>query len=269
MLLLLLLRQLLVLRGYRPPGAERVLFPELTLDFFSGTVTAVMGANGSGKTTLLEVVGGRRSPGSGTVETVTGVDGPSKSVPLKLEDCNYVPQESSRLLFSHLTVAENIALRRGRDRDAPDGLISGLFPDSLLARYPASCSGGERQRAAICRAVMEIPDFPITLLDEPFSQLSGGAKDRLFPAIRDAVTASDAIVLLVTHDLFEGMILGDRVLVLASDATTVFDTSDISTEADAWERRDLRDDILRALRRSDHSWQETGSGARSKPSSVP
>ena len=230
----LVLRELV----FRWPQSAHALFSGVSLEFFPGTVSTLMGANGTGKTTLLEVVSGRLSPESGDVRLNNSPH---------LDDFNYLPQNSARLLFSHLTLSDNIALQRTNHRSLPS-LVDKLFKDpSTLSRYPAQCSGGQRQRAAVCRAILDMPHFPVTLLDESFSQLSSDAKGLLGSALKDTAKTSGAIVLLVTHDLFDAMRFGDRVLTLAGGQVTAFDTTDISSEDDCWSLVARREEILRSV----------------------
>jgi ABC-type nitrate/sulfonate/bicarbonate transport system ATPase subunit len=225
---------------FRWPESENPLFAGLSEEFAPGTVSAVMGANGSGKTTLLEVVAGRMLAETGKV--LLG------DMPANSDDFNYLPQDSARLLFPHLTLADNIALQRMTTNGSIPTLVNDLFlDDTALTRYPAHCSGGQRQRAAVCRAVLDMPSFPVTLLDESFSHLSRDAKATVGAAIQNTARESGAIVVFVTHDLLDAMRLGDRVLALASGKTAIFDTSDIQSEADCWRETARREAILRSL----------------------
>ncbi len=230
----LVLRELV----FRWSKTAQSLFSGVSLELFPGTVSTLMGANGTGKTTLLEVVSGRLAAESGDVRLGNAPH---------LDDFNYLPQNSARLLFSHLTLGENIALQR-TNHGPLSPLIDGLFKDPVtLSRYPAQCSGGQRQRAVVCRAILDMPHFPVTLLDESFSQLSSDAKSLLGSALHDTARASGAIVLLVTHDLFDAMRFGNQVLALAAGRVAAFDTSDIASEEDCWSQVARREEILRSV----------------------
>lgn len=198
-----------------------------------------MGANGTGKTTFLEVVAQRLAADDGTVETNGRL--------VQQDDFNYVPQDSDRLLFAHLTLKENIALQLS-NLDIPPAM-SKLFDSSdALSRYPAQCSGGQRQRAVICRAILDMSFFPFTLLDESFSSLSRDAKALLGPELKRVARESGAVVIFVSHDVVDAMCFGDRVLILGGGQMSVFDTSQIQSEEDCWREKIHREQILRRLR---------------------
>ncbi len=225
------------------PGAEKCLFSGVSFEFVPGTVSAIMGANGSGKTTWLEVISQRLPAERGNVR--------AGDRPVLADDFNYLPQDSARLLFSHLTLADNIALQRDAGNASLPPMVRDLFREKeTLARYPAQCSGGQRQRAVVCRAILDMPHFPVTLLDESFSQLSRDAKATLGPALRNTAKESGAIVVFVTHDLFDAMRFADQVLVLADGQLAGFDTSDVTSEEDCWKQVARREEILHRLRLS-------------------
>jgi ABC-type sulfate/molybdate transport systems ATPase subunit len=229
---------------FRWNSTAKFLFSGINCDFAPGSVSALMGANGTGKTTLLEVICKRLATERGKIEI--------SDRPAQYDDFNYLPQDCSRLLFSHLTLTENIALQRASSKNEVPPNVAALFKDNgVLSRYPAQCSGGQRQRAAVCRAVLDMPHFPATLLDESFSSLSRDAKALLGPELKRAANGSGAIVIFVSHDVFDAMRFGDRVLTLTGGRLSSFDTSDVITENDCWQQTSRREEILHNLRASD------------------
>lgn len=223
-----------------------LLFSAIDSDFAPGSVSALMGANGVGKTTFLEAISGRLAPTSGKVAL--------GERPAQPEDFNYLPQDSTRLLFSHLTLQENIALLRHPSGENLPSPMAALFSGAgVLSRYPAQCSGGQRQRAAVCRAILDMPHFPVTILDESLSALSRDAKTLLGSYLTEVAHACGAVVILVTHDVFDAMRFGDRVLALSGDRLSVFDTRDVKSEADCWRFADRREEILHSLRSAENN----------------
>lgn len=224
---------------FRWPG-QGYLFDDLNLDFPDSCVTAIMGNNGTGKTTLLELIACRLSPSSGKI-----VIGGDSAKPLQF---NYNPQRSERLLFPHLTIEENISLQHPNHRTSNLFQIDSLFPNlSVLQTYPAQCSGGQRQRAVLARALLDVPNFPVTLLDESFSQLSDDAKAAVGPLLVPLARESSSVLVFVSHDLCDAMCFADQVLVLGSGSPRSFNTSSIGSKADFWSRAELRDEVQRAL----------------------
>ena len=219
------------------------LFVPLNLSFDNGSITAILGSNGAGKTTLLNIISGRLSVNSGVV-TLDGDQTNSDSF-------NYMLQNPERQLFPHLILYENIYLSRRYSSEGKrfaDRAVDLLFADRrTLNRYPKHCSGGQRQRAVLCRAIHDISCFPVSLLDEPFAQLSQDVKPELYNLIKENVSKSGAIVLAVSHDISEALILADRVVIISSNKPKVFDALDIRDAQSFVDASKLRDDVLKAL----------------------
>lgn len=100
----------------------------------------------------------------------------------------------------------------GRSRERVDELASLLGIEALLRRYPAGLSGGEQQRVALARALAIDPE--VLLLDEPLSALDRQTRQELRTEIKRLCNELGATVMHVTHDLDEGIELGDRMAVL-------------------------------------------------------
>jgi ABC-type sugar transport system ATPase subunit len=188
-------------------GAFSLHINELALD--EGEFLVVLGPTGSGKTVLLETIAGLRTPVQGRVwfgeREVTGELPEARRVGFVYQDY---------LLFPHLTVYRNISfgLRRKDDRKRVRQLAELLGIEGLLHRYPDGLSGGERQRVALARALAIEP--LVMLLDEPLSALDRATRGELRGEILTLHQELGTTVLHVTHDLDEGMALGDRLAVL-------------------------------------------------------
>ncbi|SFL10823.1 ABC transporter ATP-binding protein [Geodermatophilus ruber] len=181
-----------------------------------GGFTALLGPSGCGKTTLLRLIAGFDDPDTGTVD-VGGrlVAGPGRSVAARRRRIGFVPQEGG--LFPHLPVAGNVAFglprrqRRDRGRVAELLALVGLDP-ALADRSPHQLSGGQQQRVALARALA--PEPSLVLLDEPFSSLDASLREETRQAVVDALRASGATAVLVTHDQAEALSMADEVAVL-------------------------------------------------------
>ena len=228
---------------YSWPGQREPLFGSITSSFEGGLITTVLGSNGSGKTTFLNVLARRLPQSAGSLQ----LDGRSPTV----RDFNYMLQEPSRLLFPHLTLQQNINLRRvnvSRERGHLPTLLEALFQDArVLDSYPSHCSGGQRQRAVLARAIGEIAAFPVTLLDEPFAQISQDVKPRIYRCLRETVRQSGCVVLMVTHDVAEALIVGDQAVVISAEGLQAFDASSITNNSEYLAASDLRNAVHRAL----------------------
>jgi len=175
-----------------------------------GGFLAVLGPSGSGKTTLLRMIAGFERPDAGTVR-IGGrtVAGPGAWVEPEARRIGMVFQQGA--LFPHLTVGGNVAFGAARAERVAECLeLVGLA--DRAGGYPHELSGGERQRVALARALAADPE--VVLLDEPFSALDAGLRERLREEVAAILRAAGTSTLLVTHDQSEALSLADTVAVL-------------------------------------------------------
>ena len=189
------------------PAVSRVSF-----DIHDNEFVAIVGPSGCGKSTVLNMIGGLFSPSSGEIlvdgQRVGGA--PTAGV-------GYVFQKDT--VFPWRTVERNIALgleyrgvpaatRAARVREAI--ALAGLegFEDA----FPATLSGGMRQRVALMRSLIVDPE--ILLMDEPFGALDTHTKLGLHAELLSLWEAKHQTVVFVTHDLSEAITLADRIVVM-------------------------------------------------------
>ena len=115
-------------------------------------------------------------------------------------------------LFPHLTRRRQRRLRRHRATGARASASSWSGSPTARADFPHELSGGERQRVALARALAADPE--VVLLDEPFSALDAGLRERLREEVAAILRAAGTSTLLVTHDQSEALSLADTVAVL-------------------------------------------------------
>lgn len=156
----------------------------LCLDIKRGIHTAVVGSNGTGKSTLLSIISGEYSPIYGKVK---------REKNLKFAR---LPQ-SPLLLFTENSVREDFATVC-RDGNTVTRLCRELDTENLLDSHPADISGGELQRAAICKLLFTNPD--VLLLDEPTKGMDFFAKAKLGEMLR-RLTEKGCTVVTVSHDI--------------------------------------------------------------------
>ena len=131
-------------------------------------------------------------------------------------------------LFPHLTVAGNVGFgATGPSRVAECLELVGLA--DRASGYPHELSGGERQRVALARALAADPE--VVLLDEPFSALDAGLRERLREEVAAILRAAGTSTLLVTHDQSEALSLADTVAVLREGRV-----EQVGTPEDVYER---------------------------------
>ena len=183
-----------------------------------GEFVAILGPSGCGKSTLLMMCGGLETITRGTIS----VDGapmtaPRTSVGVMFQETTLLPWKTvlDNVMFPiellHRPRREHLA--RARE------LISLVGLDGFENHKPHQLSGGMRQRAAICRALVYDPD--ILLMDEPFSALDAITRDEMNDALLDIWSRYTKTALFVTHSIREAVYLADRVLVMNRRPATV------------------------------------------------
>lgn len=172
-----------------------------------GERVALIGPSGSGKSTLLDLVAGIRTPASGTIRAV-GCEMTACSAPERrehrLRQIGFVFQEFR--LLEYLRVLDSILLPArlagarvdGRLRTRAHDLAGRAGIGALLRRRPDRLSHGERQRAAICRALLGSP--ALVLADEPTGNLDPVTGEAVLDLLFDQVEESGAALLMVTHE---------------------------------------------------------------------
>ncbi len=204
------------------PGGPEIVADGLRI---GGGITVLFGASGSGKTTVLRCLAGLEIPDEGEIN-FGGEIWFQKSGKRKAESGNhfllprkrrvgFVPQDYS--LFPHLTVAHNVGYglndlpateRTARMAET----LRWLGLDGLEHRRSHELSGGQQQRVALARAVARRPK--LLLLDEPLAALDTPTRLRLRGELRQLLRQLGIPTILVTHDRFEALALGDDVVVL-------------------------------------------------------
>jgi ABC-type lipoprotein export system ATPase subunit len=173
-----------------------------------GEALAFVGPSGSGKTTLLHLIAGIAAAMEGRVVT-EGVEVSALSEParrnFRVGAIGLVFQEFE--LLEYLSVFDNVLLPYrinstlrldGRIRARARELAERLEIAELLGRRPAQLSQGERQRAAVCRAL--VVDPPLLLADEPTGNLDPANKLRVLDLLFDVARERGATLITVTHD---------------------------------------------------------------------
>jgi osmoprotectant transport system ATP-binding protein len=193
-----------------------VALDRVSLSVRPAECVVLVGESGSGKTTLLRCFNRLTEPDEGTI-LVGGVDVAGLE-PISLRRrIGYVPQDGG--LLPHWRVRRNVELvPRLRDITGAPELASkalelvGLDPHVFGDRWPRELSGGQRQRVAVARALAAKPD--LVLLDEPFGALDAITRAELQQSFRALQKELAITTVLVTHDLREAFLLGDRVSVM-------------------------------------------------------
>ncbi|UXI03918.1 molybdenum ABC transporter ATP-binding protein ModC [Photobacterium sp. TY1-4] len=177
-------------------------------------ITAIFGRSGTGKTSLINVISGLSQPDRGRIqlgEHVLCDIERGVSLPPEKRRIGYVFQDAR--LFPHYMVSGNLTYGcRQFDQTHFDDVVQLLGIEHLLKRYPASLSGGEKQRVAIGRALLSRPDM--LLMDEPLASLDLPRKQELMPYLESLAKQVKIPILYVTHSLDEILRLADHMVML-------------------------------------------------------
>lgn len=201
---------------------NRALISDLNLSIHRGETLMLLGRSGSGKTTTLKLINRLLQPGEGKI-LVDGRSNAEWDVIQLRRHIGYAIQEAG--LFPHYTVKQNVALvpRLERwDSARIDSRVKEVLQlvslpfDQFAARYPNELSGGQRQRVGLARALAADP--PILLMDEPFGALDPITRSELQREFAELKTKLSKIVVFVTHDVTEALLLGDRIALMDSGA---------------------------------------------------
>jgi ABC-type lipoprotein export system ATPase subunit len=193
-----------LVKTYGEGRAARRILDGAALEVPRGEIVAVLGRSGSGKSTLLHLLGGLDRPDAGTVEVggerVTGASERALSA-LRRRRIGFVFQafhllpelsgEGNVLLAGSMPGAHPEARRRAR------ALVDGLGLRDVADHPPAELSGGEQQRFAIARALVNDPD--VVLADEPTGNLDAASGALVLDLLRGAAADGRAVV-VVTHE---------------------------------------------------------------------
>ncbi len=202
-----------VSKTYRDGGRKLQALASIDLIVNVGEFVTVIGPSGCGKSTLFNIIAGVDQPTSGLI----AIDGDTSGV--RAGKCGYMPQQP--LLLPWRTAEENVMLGldvrhvpRKKARQEAHELLKRFGLVEFSGNYPATLSGGMRQRIALLRTVLFNSSF--LLLDEPFGALDALTRLSLQMWLLDLWQAFHSSVLFITHDVREAILLSDRVYVLSA-----------------------------------------------------
>lgn len=182
-------------------------------------VLVLFGPSGAGKTTALRCIAGLLAPDEGEVLVDDTAffrrhrPGRPANLPARKRGVGYLFQGYA--LFPHMSALDNVAYPLWRAKDArtrAQTLLEQMRLTHVADRFPAELSGGQQQRVALARALAHDPR--VLLLDEPFSALDPGLRERLQADLRTLQRERGLVVVCVTHNLEDAFAVGDRLAVM-------------------------------------------------------
>ncbi len=238
-----ILRARALAKSFLLQGQPQLILHDLNFEMQDQSFVCVVGSSGCGKSTFLELLAGITRPDSGEVffrgEEITGRSGL----------LGYMPQDD--LLFPWLDLTENVLIPvriRGGNMKTARERVKKLLPifglEEHATHLPYQLSGGLRQRAAFLRTCMM--DTELLLLDEPFASLDAITRLQLQDWLGVIAKELKLSIILVTHDIYEAMKLGDEIQVMKSQpgkfvASFILKRDQGLTEAEA---ADIKQQIL-------------------------
>ena len=195
-------------------SSKTVALKNIDISIRKKEFVCIVGPSGCGKTTLMNIIGG-----------LIDAEGTELYLNNKKINANqnlgYVFQ-TSRLL-PWLTLKENIRLVCKETNLEMEKKIQSLLSSFELEEfgdaYPSTISGGMRRKVSLARAFVNNPD--ILLMDEPFISLDQPTSEMLYKVLKDYWRKNPTIVILITHNLKEALLLGDRILFFSKRPGTV------------------------------------------------
>ncbi|BAJ02728.1 lipoprotein-releasing ABC transporter ATP-binding protein LolD [Shewanella violacea] len=195
-----------VTKRYQEGSVDTQVLNDVDLQVYKGEQLAIVGTSGSGKSTLLHIMGTLDRPTSGSV-TMLGEDlyalSSRRQSDIRNQDLGFIYQ------FHHLlpefTALENVAMpalihgvKREQAHQDAKVLLERVGLGHRLDHIPAEMSGGERQRTAIARALINKPK--LVLADEPTGNLDAASGEAVYELIQELATQYGTAFVVVTHD---------------------------------------------------------------------
>ncbi len=219
----------------------------VSLEVKKGEFVAVMGPSGSGKTTLLNCISCYIPAGSGSIrlgDTELARLDEDSLAEIRNQKLGFVFQDF--LLLDGLTVRQNILLPAiiggvvsGMTEQRADQLCEVFGIAGIRDKYPAEISGGEKQRTAVARALINHP--LLILADEPTGNLDSKSTRAVIRSFEQAKQALEATIFMVTHDSYAASFC-DRVVILRDGVVWKV------LEKGSTERETFQDQLLDAVR---------------------
>ena len=191
---------------------------DLSFHVETGETLVLLGSSGCGKTTTLKMINRLIEPSEGLIE-VDGKDVRDQDPVDLRRQIGYVFQGIG--LFPHMTIEQNVALvprllgqPLGQRHQKTDELLEliGLPAEDFAGRFPDELSGGQKQRVGVARALAADPAY--LLMDEPFGALDALTRETLQKELLSLKKRLKKTIIFVTHDIFEALLIGDRIAVL-------------------------------------------------------
>ncbi|MBA3925926.1 ABC transporter ATP-binding protein [Listeria rustica] len=193
-------------KSYQDGDQVVEVLKNVSLEVAQGEFVAIVGPSGAGKSTFLSIAGALLSPTVGEI-TIGGTELSNLSnkalTEIRLEKVGFIFQGANLIPYLNvrdqlLLIAELAGHRGSEAKQKADTLLSELGLTARQHNYPESLSGGEKQRVAIARSLMNNPD--VILADEPTASLDASRGHKVVQMIAEEVKRNNKAAIMVTHD---------------------------------------------------------------------
>lgn len=193
-------------KSYQDGEQQIEVLKNVSLEVAQGEFVAILGPSGAGKSTFLSIAGALLSPTTG--EILIGGKGLSnlsnkELTKVRLDKVGFIFQGAHLIPYLNvrdqlLLIAELAGQKGSKAKEKAATLLKELGLEARQNNYPESLSGGEKQRVAIARSLMNDPD--IILADEPTASLDADRGHKVVQMIADEVKKKNKAAIMVTHD---------------------------------------------------------------------
>ncbi|WP_069791561.1 ABC transporter ATP-binding protein [Cyanobacterium sp. IPPAS B-1200] len=202
-------------KQYHSRGGSMTVFADINIEIKQREIICLLGASGCGKSSLLNTVAGLQKPDRGAIylhgEKILQ---PSPKIGLMFQQASLLPW---------LTVRQNVewglklqsmaSLSATQLNQRVNHVLTEVGLDNFHRSYPHQLSGGMAQRVAIARTIARSPQ--LLLMDEPFSALDAITRLEMQQLLLNIIAQEECTALIVTHDIDEALLLGDRILLMS------------------------------------------------------
>jgi putative ABC transport system ATP-binding protein len=212
-------------KSFSVGGKQQHVIKNLDLEIYKGDFTVIMGSSGAGKSTLLYALSGMDKPTLGKItyagEEITGLNDDRLAI-FRRKHCGFVFQQihlvDSMSIMDNAISAGMLTGQKQKDlkKKALDLFERVGISEDMTRKFPAQLSGGEAQRGAMVRALINDPD--VVFADEPTGALNSAGVKAVLDVLTD-INNSGQTVLMVTHDVKSAR-RADRIIYLKDGGVT-------------------------------------------------
>jgi NitT/TauT family transport system ATP-binding protein len=210
---------------YMMEGKPRRIIEDVTFEIAAAEFVSIVGPSGCGKTSLLKMISGLNPPKVGVVNfRGKAITRPLKNVGIAFQNPVLLPWRNTlQNVLLPLEVVQpykrEFKQKLPQFKNMAQELLATVGLQDFQKQLPWQLSGGMRQRASLCRALIHQPE--ILLLDEPFGALDAFTKEEMWVMLQELWQRVQCVAVMITHDLREAVFLSDTVYVMSPRPSSI------------------------------------------------